>query len=656
MLLALGFITISRSAIASESNDSPVETSDPPTVTVEREESDASTEHDQAVAPLAASYPEPTFSPSSVTTDVRQTGPVVLTVTGVDEIPDDQVFLVQLSPPGEPWETVATTTIGAIKAAGSTVSIPRDELQTVNNYYVQLSNWGVSPDYYGTLVTPQVAINVVELPMPSLAQSEFLVDQASPTAVELQMVDYESYPDDQMFTVNIGQAGTGWQMVAQPTVAELRANNGKITIPATNFPSPGSYNVEVTNWGLSSNYYPGLIVLGAGILVGDVSAPALVQSQFFVDETTPVASVTLTVTNLGTAVPDDQLINVQYGPRGEDSGWLPVTQMTMGALRAAGGQIVISGDKIAAPGLYDVEITNWGMSPNYYPSDFILYAEISVGQFPPPQFVEDITYTYEDSTPDVQLHVEDLADLPDDQVLNLQIGLSGSTSGWQDIGTVTLAELRASAGTLTVPRSFLGDVGVYHVQLTNWGMSPDYYPEIFTAGTAINVVESPLLSFTDEEGETITTQEAAADKDATVNVALTGYVPAGAKLVVTVMDGTSVVYSSPATITAEQSATGQYSFEIPGKYLKAEYGTPSPKLTVVASLELPEELAEATVNDAELELTVVATTPASGVVVATTPASGVAELAKTGSTALVLLCSAIALMGIGLSLRKYALR
>lgn len=663
MLLTLGFITISPSAFASENNDSPVETSDPAAIVVEQEEPDASTGEEPAVVSLAqpttpsrgvtdvhtASFTAPALTPSSTTTDVRQSGPVVITVTGLGDIPDDQVFLVQLNPAGGSWETVATTTVGAIRAADSTVRIPRDKLPSVNYYYVQLSNWGVSPDYYDAVVTPQAAINVVELPLPSLAQTEFLVDQASPTDVELQLVDFGSYPDDQVFTVNIGQAGTGWQLVTQPTVAELRASNGKITIPAVNFPSPGSYNVEVTNWGVSPNYYPETIQLGAEIRVGDVSAPALATSQFFVNESTPATSVTLTLTNLNTLVPDDQLINVQYGPRGEGPGWLPVTQMTMGELRAAGGQIVIPGDKITDPGLYDVEITNWGMSPNYYPEDFILYAEITVGQFPPPRFVEDIAYTYADSTPDVRFHVEDLADLPDDQVLNLQIGLSGSTSGWQDIGTITLGELKASDGVVTIPRSFLSDLGVYYVQLTNWGMSPDYYPEIFTAGTAINVVESPVLSFTDKDGNAITSQEVAAGENATVNVALSGYVPAGAKLSVTVMDGDSAVYTFPTTITAEQFATGKYSFVIPGDLLGAEYGKPSPVLTVVASLELPEEFAGATVNDAELELTVVAATPP-------TEKPKPDELEKTGSPALVLFGSAIAFIGIGLSLRRYALR
>lgn len=620
---------------------------------------DAEEEPSGVISALLAAYPEPALTPASVTTDVRQSAAVTLTVTGLGDVPDDQVLLLQLNPAGGSWETLETTTVGAIKAAGSSVSIPRDTLQDVNLYYVQLSNWGVDPDYYEVLITPQATISVVELPMPSLVQTDFLVDQASPTDVVLQLNDYQSYPGDQAFTVNIGQAGTGWQLVTQLTVAQLLANHGNITIPALNFTEPGSYNIEVTNWGLSDNYHPDLIQLGAGILVGDVSAPTLVESQLFLNEADPPTSATVTLTNLNTAVPDDQVINVQYGPRGEGDGWLPVAQLTMGELRAAGGEIIISGDMIAAAGLYDVEITNWGMSPNYFPEIFIRYAEITVGQFPPPQFVDDLTHTYLDSTTDIPLPLEELADLPDAQAFNLQIGLSGSTSGWQDVETVTLGELRESGGIVTVPRSFLSELGVYHVQLTNWGMSPNYYPEIFTTGTAISVVATPLLSFTDGDGETITAQEATAGADTTVNVLLTGYVPAGAELNIVVMDGSSVVYASPISATVEQSATGSYSFVIPGEHLNATYGEPSPILTVVASLALPAQFAGATVAPAELDLTVVAEAPGQEPPAQEPPDSSTPkprELATAGVNALILFLSALTLTGAGLIVRRLTTR
>lgn len=676
LLLVLGLASISPSAFASEDDPIPIDISEAPVDSPEQEGTDPVLEQDvpsltaeqdeepalNAIVPLAAPLTPPNFAMSSVTTDVRQTAPVTLAVEQLEEVPDDQVLLVQINPAGGTWQTIETTTVGAIRSAGSVVTIPRGHLPSVGYYYVQLSNWGVSPDYYDALVTPLVGINVVHLPVPSLVESDFLVDQASPSDVTLHMSDYESYPDDQRFTVNIGQTDSGWQLVSQPSVAELRANHGAITIPASHFLQPGSYHVEVTTWGSSPNYHPDLIRLGAGIQVADVSAPTLVQSRLFIGETSPSASATLVLTNLSSAIPDDQLFNVQYGPRGQGDGWLPVAQITMGELRAAGGEIVISGDKIAAPGLYDVEITNWGMSPNHYPEIFIRYAEITVGQFPEPQFTESITYTYIDSVPDIQLNLEDLAALPDDQALNLQIGLAGSTSGWEDVGILTLGSLRDSGGVVTIPRSFLRETGVHHVQLTNWGMAPDYYPEVFTTGTGINVVESPLLAFIDEDGEIITAQETPADADATITVAITGYVPAGARLTVTVMDGSTALYTSSPISTTEQLSFTSYSFEIPAEVLRVEDGVPSQELTVVASLELPEAFEGATVTDAELALTVIATstptepspTPTPEPSQSATPEPG--RMPTTGMSPQLLFWSAIGLALAGLGSRKLASR
>lgn len=604
---------VPQSAADLINNESPDKSIDP----VPAEEplpSPPSPEVPQENSPSVAAAEElvfPSLPESEIYTGANQTSGVSVPVYGLEGIPADQPFMVQINPAGGTWETVDQKTAGEITAAESTVTIPRDKIPTAGVYYVQLSNWGLTPNYFGeNKATPPATIYVLDLPMPTLISVDILRPQGSADLTVLSFDGLSAYPDDQVFTVNVAPSGGSTTHSERVTVGQLRGNQWKLSLLASYFEGGDAFFVEITNWGASPNYYDPLIRMMANVSVRDLSAPTLPQDTVFINEDALPEAVIFTLENLSTGIPDDQVFNVQYGPAGTGDGWKPVRQYTMGELRTSDGKIEIPRDLIDdGDPLFYIEITNWGMTPNYYPSDFILYGSIFIGDYSPPTFIDDLLYTYLDTIDDVEFQVGNLADLPDDQVLNVQMGLSGSTSGWEELGTITLGELRDSDGIITVPREKLTELGTYYVQITNWGMSPNYYPEIFTVGAAIRVEDSPSAAFYSDTGEPIESMVVQAGSPHEVNVGVSGFVPNGTTMVVQVYAEGEPVFTSDEIPLSEQFDFGTYSVTIPESILQAQFGEPNTSLGVIAFIQLPDEYAGAEVDPALLDLTVTALAP-----------------------------------------------
>ena len=328
----------------------------------------------------------PTLSPASVTTHVAASTPVTFTLSGLDDVPSDQRFNVQYQRSGDAgWSNLEQVTAGDLAAHDGLVSFPRSVLPTAGAYFVQVTNWGMSPDYYDTAFTAGASISVIDAAGPSFVATDVFADRASGAPVTVQLAGYESLPDDQAFAVHTrAVGGSAWTPVTSTSVGALRGSWGQISIPLTAFPADGAFEIEVGTAGVSPNYLPDGFTITANATVGDFAPPTLADESL-VTYTNSTHDVAFTLEGLAD-LPSDQRLNVQIGADGSTSGWQPVRDISLGELRSTGGKIAIPRGFLSEPGTYWVEVTNWGMTPNHYPSIFQVVGGIRVAELPTVSF------------------------------------------------------------------------------------------------------------------------------------------------------------------------------------------------------------------------------------------------------------------------------
>ncbi|PRI10003.1 hypothetical protein [Leucobacter massiliensis] len=402
----------------------------------------------QLLGPVSS---RPAFAVAEQTSNVAATTPVRFTVTGLDEVPGDQEFKLLLGAAGGGgWNQLGIVTADQIREDGGTISVPRSAL-TAGAHYLELSNYDVSTDHYDAKFRIIGSISVADAP--AVTPDTVSLDLNGEKPAQLTLRSTRGLPEAQGFELRMLAPGAAeWAPQLQLTAAELALNDGAVTIPRDAFDTEGRYEVRITPMLDEANVLPSDFTLTATVLAGDFSAPTLAKplTVTYADDTRPVP-----IRIEGTQrVPGDQMLNVNIRPAGIGAGPSEQWSVSLYELGWADGHLMIPRELLSDPGLYDVEITNWGIeSQNYYPELVPLIHQIRVAEEPTISFLDA------DGVPESSRTVTAGADA------TVTVAIDGAVSAGSELGlAVESAEgIATTVGPISVPEGdHLGDGNSRH--------------------------------------------------------------------------------------------------------------------------------------------------------------------------------------------------